>query len=242
MPGFHALEVAETTPLAGVSTVVTFAVPDELAAEYAHRAGQYLTIRTSLNGRRLMRRYSICSPPGTLQFAAKRRPNGEFSAYVNEQLRAGDVLDVMTPMGAFTLPAAEGPRRVVGVAVGSGITPVRAIALHVLATEPDSQVVLVCANRTRRHAMFADDLAAHAERYGDRLTILHVLSDDPSAPATAYGRLDPELLAALVDGHALAGDAWLLSGPYALVDALKDRLVKEGVHDEAVRTEAFQRP
>lgn len=242
MPGFHPLQVAETTPLAGVSTVVTFAVPDELAADYAHRAGQYLTIRTTLNGRRLMRRYSICSPPGTLQFAAKRRPNGEFSAFVNEQLRPGDVLDVMTPMGGFTLPAAEGPRRVVGVAIGSGITPVRAIALHVLATEPDSEVVLVCANRARRHAMFADDLAAYADRYGGRLSVLHVLSDDPESPATAYGRLDPELLSALVGDHGIAGDAWLLSGPYALVDALKDRLVKEGVSEDAVRTEAFQRP
>jgi ring-1,2-phenylacetyl-CoA epoxidase subunit PaaE len=242
VPGFHSLQVAATAPLAGVSTVVTFAVPDELVADYTHRPGQYLTIRTSLNGRRLMRRYSICSPPGSLQFAAKRRPNGEFSAYVNDRLRAGDVLDVMTPMGGFGLPAANGPRRVVGVAVGSGITPVRAIALDVLATEPESRVVLVCANRTRRHAMFADDLAGHAQRYADRLTILHVLSDDPDAPATAHGRLDPELLAALIRSHDISGDAWLLSGPYALVDTLKDRLVRDGVAEDAVRTEAFQRP
>ncbi|WP_422768961.1 FAD-binding oxidoreductase [Plantactinospora sp. WMMC1484] len=230
------------TPLAGVSTVVTFAVPDELSSAYAHRPGQYLTIRTMLNGRRLLRRYSICSPPGRLQFAAKRRPNGEFSAYVNDELRAGDVLDVMTPMGAFTLPPPDGPRCVVGVAVGSGITPVRAIALHVLATEPGSEVVLVCANRTRQHAMFADDLAECAQQYAGRLTILHVLSDDPDAPATAHGRLDPELLASLVGTHRLAGDAWLLSGPYDLVETLKDRLVKEGVSEDTVRTEAFHRP
>ena len=248
--GFHALGVADVTPLTADAVRITFAVPPDLAEAFAHRPGQHLTIRTAIDGARLMRRYSICSPArsGTLQIAVKRRQGGVFSRHCVERLRAGDVLDVMTPMGGFTAALEpERGRHHAGVAVGSGITPLRSISMSVLAHEPDSRVTLVCANRTHASTMFRADLDELAARHPGRFDLVHVLSEEPPSGApngALHGRLEPDLLAAIArrKGLLAAADVWYLSGPYELMDALKARLAAEGVDESAVLTESFLRP
>jgi ring-1,2-phenylacetyl-CoA epoxidase subunit PaaE len=244
--GFHSLHVADVTPLTDDAVTIRFAVPPDLADAYAHAPGQYLTIRTSLNGQRLMRRYSICAPAGsgTLQIGVKRRRGGLFSNHAVDELRAGDVLDVMTPMGGFTAelePQAE--RHHVGVAVGSGITPLRSISMSVLAHERRSRVTLIYANRTRSSTMFRTELDDLRARQAGRFDLVHVLEDGPADGAVS-GRLDPDLLAAIAGPRGLLPGAgpWYLSGPYDLVEALRDRLVEAGVDAAAVRTESFLRP
>lgn len=243
--GFHSLCVAEVAPLTDDAVAVAFAVPQELAPAYAHVPGQYLTIRAAVQGQRLLRRYSICSPVGTpLQIGVKRRRDGLFSNHVVERLRAGDALDVMTPMGGFLAelePLAA--RHHVAVAVGSGITPLRSITRSVLACEPRSRVTLVYANRSRSSAMFRAELDDLRERQPDRFDLVHVLAED-AADGAVRGRLDPDLLAAIARSRDLLGGAgpWYLSGPYDLVEALQARLIDEGVDAAAVRTESFLRP
>jgi ring-1,2-phenylacetyl-CoA epoxidase subunit PaaE len=244
--GFNRLHVAQVAPLTDEAVSVRFDLPPELVDAYAHQPGQYLTIRANLQGQRLMRRYSICSPAGsgTLSIGVKRRRDGLFSNHVNDQVRAGDVLDVMTPMGGFTAAVdSEGARHYVGVAVGSGITPLRSIAMTVLAREPRSRVTLVYANRTPRSTMFQADLDDLGRRYPDRFHLIQVFSE--SGPESAYrGRLDPDLLTriAAAGGLVSASALWYLSGPYDLVETLKAHLVTAGVDGEAVRTESFFRP
>jgi ring-1,2-phenylacetyl-CoA epoxidase subunit PaaE len=244
--GFHALRVAEVTPLTDHAVTLRFAVPSELADAYAHAPGQYLTVRASLDGQRLMRRYSICSPAGsgTLQIGVKRRRAGLFSSHAVDHLRAGDVLDVMTPMGGFTAelePLAE--RHHVGVAVGSGITPLRSISMSVLAAEPRSRVTLIYANRTRSGTMFRGELDDLSARHADRFDLVHVI-EDGAADGAVGGRLGPDLLASIASSRSLLPDAgpWYLSGPYDLVEALRARLVAARVDAGSVRTESFLRP
>jgi ring-1,2-phenylacetyl-CoA epoxidase subunit PaaE len=244
--GFNPLRVAEVVPLTDEAVSVRFALPPELVDAYAHQPGQYLTIRAAVEGQRLLRRYSICSPPGegALSIGVKRRPGGVFSNHVHDHVRAGDVLDVMTPMGGFIAGVDAGAaRHHVGVAVGSGITPLRSIAMAVLAREPGSRVTLVYANRSPRSTMFQADLDDLGRRHPDRFRLVQVFSETGPAPALR-GRLDPELLAGIADGHGLhaAPALWYLSGPYDLVEALREGLVAAGVDAEAVRTESFFRP
>jgi ring-1,2-phenylacetyl-CoA epoxidase subunit PaaE len=225
---------------------VGFALPPELVDAYAHQPGQYLTIRATLQGQRLLRRYSICAQAGVgrLGIGVKRRRDGLFSNHVNDHLRAGDVLDVMTPMGTFTAAVdAQAARHYVGVAVGSGITPLRSIAMTVLAEEPRSRVTLVYANRTPRSAMFQADLDDLGRRYGDRFQLIHVFSESGPEPALR-GRLDRDVLTRIADSHGLVSTSalWYLSGPYDLVETLKEHLVAAGLDAAAVRTESFFRP
>ncbi|HYU83463.1 MAG TPA: FAD-binding oxidoreductase [Kribbellaceae bacterium] len=243
---FHSLRVSHVRRLTDNAVCVSFDVPRELRTAYDFTPGQYLTIRATVYGQRMLRRYSICSPArsGMLQIGVKRRAEGRFSAYVVESLRAGDVLDVMTPMGTFTAELdADSERHCAAVAVGSGITPVRSIVTSVLAHEPRSRVTLLYANRTRHSTMFLDDLDELHRTYRGRFDLVHLLSEEPTHPAGLRGRLDPDRLAEIVSAGGLATtvDLWFLCGPYELMEALGGRLVAHGIDADAVRTESFEK-
>ena len=118
---------------------LTFAIPKELADDYSFAPGQYLTLRTTMDGEEVRRSYSICSGPddGELRIAVKKVDGGAFSSWAADELKAGDELDVMTPTGRFGVaPAPDEARVYVGFAAGSGITPILSIVKGVLAREP----------------------------------------------------------------------------------------------------------
>lgn len=148
---FHPLEVAEVRRLTDDAVEVTFTVPDELADDYTYLPGQYVALRKDFDGRELRRSYSICRPPvrGSISVAIKRDLGGQFSTWANSELQAGDTLDVMSPQGTFTstLDALDG-KHIVGIAAGSGITPLMALAHTVLARSETSAFELVYTNRS----------------------------------------------------------------------------------------------
>ena len=81
----------------------------------ALRPGQYLTLRTTMDGEEVRRSYSICSGPddGELRIAVKKVDGGAFSSWAADELKAGDELDVMTPTGRFGV--AHAPERGAGL-------------------------------------------------------------------------------------------------------------------------------
>ena len=160
---FHALEVAEVRPLTADAVEVTFAVPEELADEYTYLPGQYVALRTELEGHERRRSYSICRPPerGSISVAIKRDLGGLFSTWANSELKAGDSLDVMSPQGTFTstLDALDG-KHIVGIAAGSGITPLMALAHTVLSRSATAEFELVYTNRSTLDVMFLEECDA----------------------------------------------------------------------------------
>ncbi|WP_341231660.1 fatty acid desaturase [Nocardioides salarius] len=223
---FHPLRVASVEPLTADSTVVTFAVPADLAPAYRHRPGQHVTLRAVLGGDDVRRSYSLLPPgeEGTLRVAVKRVEGGVFSGYVQERLEADDILDVMTPAGRFGHDVSPGAARSYGaVAAGSGITPVLSILDATLEAEPDSRATLVYGNRSVASTMLRDDLEAMVARFGGRLEVHHVLSREPSAALA--GRVDADLVDTLV-AHEV--DTWFLCGPEQLVHDLRETLAERG--------------
>ena len=125
-PTFHELTVKEVRRETADAVSVSFEIPADLSKVYEFLPGQYLTLRTLVNGEDVRRSYSICSGrnDGELRVAIKEVPNGVFSTYANRTLRAGNQLAVMTPMGNFTTPIdATTDKSFVFFAAGSGITP-----------------------------------------------------------------------------------------------------------------------
>src|SRR5262249_25184098 len=100
---FHRIPVASVDPITSDSKLVTFGVPEELQDEFRFDPGQHVTVRTDLGGEGVRRNYSICAPAtrATLRIAVKHIPGGAFSTFVHEQLKAGDVLELLTPTGRF---------------------------------------------------------------------------------------------------------------------------------------------
>ncbi|MCD9873320.1 1,2-phenylacetyl-CoA epoxidase subunit PaaE [Streptomyces guryensis] len=243
-PGFHALRVSAVEPLCADAAALTFEVPDRLAADFAFRPGQCLTVRREIDGRDERRSYSICSPAGTaLRIGVRVVPGGLFSSWLVHGVRPGDTLQVMAPAGAFTpdLAGAGGLGHHVLVAAGSGITPMLSIAASVLAADEDARVTLLYGNRRTGTVMFADELADLKDRYPARFQLAHVLSREPREAESLSGRLDTArltvLLDALLDIREVAH--WWLCGPHGLVRDTRVLLTGLGVPADRVHQELF---
>ncbi|HET7739193.1 MAG TPA: 1,2-phenylacetyl-CoA epoxidase subunit PaaE [Mycobacterium sp.] len=237
---FHRLRVAEVRPLCDDAAAVTFAVPDDLRADFSFRPGQSLTLRKTVNGREERRSYSICSPPGgPMRIGVREVPGGTFSEWLVRGTRRGDEVDVQTPSGSFAADPDTGGRHVL-IAAGSGITPIMSIAATLL-RQPDTHVVVIYGNRRTDSVMFADELADLKDGYGPRLELIHVLSREQRAVDLFSGRLDADrirlLLRTLVPVEAV--DHFWLCGPHGMVEAAQSVLHEFGVSAGSVHQELF---
>jgi ring-1,2-phenylacetyl-CoA epoxidase subunit PaaE len=241
---FHPLRVVEVSPLTDEAVAVTLEVPEALGGVFRYLPGQHVTLRAIIDGEDVRRSYSICSNAnqGKLRVGIKRLPGGAFSTYATGRLEAGDVLEVMPPVGEFTIvpdPAHRGHR--VAIAAGSGVTPVLSLISTTLEAEPGGSWTLMLGNRTVNSVMFLEELEGLKDRYPDRLQILHLLSREGSDLPLLSGRIDEEKIR-LAHGHLLGGravDGWYLCGPYGLVTMARRTLLSLGVAGSAIHDELF---
>ena len=241
---FHSLRVADVARLTDDSVAVTFDVPEALSETFKYIPGQHVTIRTEIEGEDVRRSYSICANAnsGALRVGVKQIPNGRFSTWAATSLKSGDQLDVMAPVGDFTI--APDPRRshhYAAIVAGSGITPVLSHISTVLETESESRFTLLFGNRATQTIMFLEELSALKDRYPDRFHIIHVLSRELQMVELFHGRLEPAKLDAiftsLIDADSV--DAWYLCGPFGLVKEARAYLGRRGVNMESVHDELF---
>lgn len=241
---FHELEVAEVRPLTAEAIEVSFAVPPELQDDYAYLPGQYVALRAHVGEKELRRSYSICRPPapGRISVAIKKDIGGRFSTWAHESLAPGARIDVMSPEGRFTtnLPSLD-RAHIVGIAAGSGITPMMAVAHTVLGASETSRFTLVYTNRSTLDVMFLEELAELKDRYPSRLALHHVLSREQRAAPLLSGRIDAEKLSTMLDvlvppEHVTE---WFLCGPFELVELCRETLASRGVPASDIRYELF---
>ncbi len=241
-PQFHTVRVSAIDRLTTDAVAITFAVPDDLAGEYAFSPGQHVTVRCLAAGDDGRRTYSLCSAPGVVRIGVKQIPGGVFSTYALGGLRIGDDVEVMTPTGHFTTDVnAARPRHRAAIVAGSGITPVLSIAAATLQVEPASRFTLIYGNRSAEAVMFLDELSDLKDRFPDRLAVFHVLSREVRDSALLTGRLDRAKLDELLE-VAIAPktvDEWFVCGPAPMIDAARAALREHGVDDADVHVELF---
>ena len=240
---FHSLPVKRIERDAD-ALIVGFGVPDELRETFAYTPGQYLTLRTELNGEDLRRSYSICSglDDGALRVGVRLIPGGAFSGWAADNLREGQTLDVMPPQGRFTLvPDASVRRHVLLIAAGSGITPVLSLVKTLLAREPGTRCTLVYGNRRIASMMFKEELEDLKDRYLQRFTLLPVFSREAQDAPLFNGRLDEariaEFLHTLVPADSV--DEAFVCGPAGMLDGAVAALSGAGVAAEHIHVERF---
>ncbi|MCH7901016.1 MAG: phenylacetate-CoA oxygenase/reductase subunit PaaK [Acidobacteria bacterium] len=241
---FHQLRVTEVSPLTEDSVAVTFDVPDQLSETFAYLPGQHVTVRAFIADEDVRRSYSICANANSdkLRVGIKRLPGGAFSTYATADLKAGDVLDVMAPVGDFTIDInPSSPRRAVAIAVGSGITPVISLIATSLESEPFANWTLLFGNRTANSIMFLEELEGLKDRYRSRFQLFHLLSREGSDVPLLSGRIDENKIRTIHDrllGNAPVDD-WYLCGPYQVVMMARQTLRSLGVAEEAIHDELF---
>ncbi len=243
-PRFHQLAICDVTRETSAAVSIAFDVPAGLAEDYVFVPGQYLTLRATLEGEDIRRSYSICSAPGDgeLRVAVKQVDDGRFSRWVNETLRVGQTLQVMTPTGRFGLGTAVPDGGVyVAFVAGSGITPVLSILRHVLRQEPASQFFLFYGNRTGRDVLFREALTELKDRYLQRLSVLHVLSREEQDVPILNGHLDGDKVRALLTTMVPAAmiDHAFVCGPAGMIADVDTALRDLGVPDERIHIERF---
>jgi ring-1,2-phenylacetyl-CoA epoxidase subunit PaaE len=244
MSRFHRLPIARIEPETRDAVAITFTVPDALADEFRYEPGQHLTLKADIDGADVRRSYSICSPKDdrVLRVAIKRAAGGVFSTWANESLKAGDVVEVMAPMGHFNAPLDAGARHhYVGFAAGSGITPILSIVATTLAGEPRSHFTLFYGNRASGTVMFREELASLKDRFLDRFNLVHVLSREAQDIEILHGRIDRARADALLDRWVPLAevDAVFVCGPEGMMDAVGEALKGRGYPESRVKIERF---
>ena len=243
-PRFHRLTIGDLRRETAGAVSIAFDVPADLAQAYAFQPGQYLTLKAVIDGAEIRRSYSICSGPadGELRIGVKRVEGGVFSPWAAEHLKPGDRVEAMTPVGRFGAGAlAPGARTTLGIAAGSGITPLLSIMKAVLGASPDHRFILVYGNRSTAEIMFRSTLEALKDRYLSRLSVFHVLSREDQDLAILNGRLNgpklKTLLPALLPVAAI--DQALICGPAAMNAQAELSLRELGVPEQAIQVERF---
>jgi 3-ketosteroid 9alpha-monooxygenase subunit B len=230
--GFHRLRVRRVVPETAEARSYVLDVPPELRDAFAYRAGQFCTFRVPVDGRHLLRSYSMSSAPGVddeLQVTVKRVPGGAVSNRLVDTLRPGDEVEVTCPAGVFCLP--PGDRDLVAYGAGSGITPVFSLVKAALAGT-GRRVRLLYANRDRASVIFAAELAALAARHPGRLDVVHRLDvEDGYVDAAAV----EDLLAGTTPGDA----DHFVCGPAPFMDVVEAALLSLGVDPGRIHVERF---
>jgi ring-1,2-phenylacetyl-CoA epoxidase subunit PaaE len=244
MSQFHPLTVADVRRETRDAVVLTLSPRDEDKALFNFTQGQYLTFRRSFEGEELRRCYSICAGTheGVLRVGIKRVDGGAFSTWANQELKAGDVLEAMPPMGQFfTSIEPEAQQHYLGFAVGSGIAPILSIIKTVLAGEPRSRFTLVYANRQINSIMFREALEDLKSQYLQRLSVIHILKSEAQDIDLFTGRLDQEKIAELfkswIDPKNI--DTVFICGPEPMMLATSESLLAHGIPKERIKFELF---
>jgi ring-1,2-phenylacetyl-CoA epoxidase subunit PaaE len=242
---FHPLTVAEVRRETADTVSVLLDVPADLSDTFRFAPGQFLTFRVpGHDGEPVTRSYSVCSgvDDGELRVIVKSLPGGVFGERANTTLQPGDILETLAPQGRFTI-AVDGTQQksYLGLAAGSGISPVMSLLRTLLAQEPQSRFTLVYGNRGQASTIFRDALADLKDRYLDRLQVIHVFSQERQGTELFNGRLTDEKLRELdkrlvpVTGY----DEVFVCGPEPMTMTLRETLLGLGVDAAHVHLELF---
>lgn len=225
------------------AVVLTFAVPESSQADFRFTQGQYLSLRTTLGGEEIRRNYSICSAAGdALRVGIKRVPGGLFSTWAKENVLPGQSIDAMPPLGNFNLPLnAAAKRHYLGIAAGSGITPLLSLIKTTLQTEAQSRFTLIYGNRASSTTMFREELEDLKNTYLSRFNPVFLMSREQQEIELFNGRITQEKCAALfrqwVDVSGV--DAAFVCGPEDMMNAAAAALLSAGLEKAKIKRERF---
>ncbi|WP_179349611.1 FAD-binding oxidoreductase [Winogradskyella pacifica] len=244
MAQFYKLKIKDIYKETEDTSVITFEVPSELHSAFKFRQGQHLTLKADINGEDVRRSYSLCSSPsdGQWKVAVKLIPGGKFSTYINDELKTGDQLEVMSPSGTFGVEVnAEKAKNYLFFAAGSGVTPVLSMVKAHLQAEPNSTCKLFYVNKTAKSIIFKEELEQLRNKYFGRLEIYYFLTKERRDIELFNGRFDDEKMQVLTKTFIDIPDTSevFLCGPEKMVNYVSEYLINAGLPKELVHYELF---
>ncbi|WP_093141908.1 2Fe-2S iron-sulfur cluster-binding protein [Ulvibacter litoralis] len=243
MNTFYTLTVSEVKRETPNAVSITLQIPNDLKEKFSFKAGQYITMKHQANGTEIRRAYSICSAPnsGVLKVGVKKVENGLFSTFANNDLKAGDTLEVLPPAGKFTVSPELGTvKNYAAFVAGSGITPVLSIVQTVLEEAPNSTFLLVYGNQSPSETMFFSNIKKLQEDYPNRLSVQYVFSREDAENAH-FGRIDRSVVNLMLRNKYkdTQFDDFYLCGPETMIDEVSSTLKENHVNTKQIHFELF---
>ena len=210
--------------------------------------GQFLQVHFHYaDGTATKRSYSLATlhdhaqaPGDAVEIAVSYVAGGAATALF-EGLDIGDRIDASGPYGRFCLAPADGNRRYLLIATGTGVTPYRAMLpqLEALFAQRDVRVVLLFGARSPEELLYGDEFRAFAERHPDRFRFVPCLSRELPAqphPDVRHGYVQQFLPEVAPDAD---GDIAYLCGNPNMVDACFEALKDAGLAVPQIRREKY---
>lgn len=244
MSSFYKLSVKNITRETAKAISISFNLPENLKNTFQFKAGQYITLKTEIEGNEVRRDYSLCVSPksGELKVAVKEVKDGTFSAFANNTLKVGDTIEVAPPKGRFIFePNDSKTKNIALFAAGSGITPILSIIKCALEEEIHSKVILVYGNKTTDDTMFLNELLELQHEYKERFSIQFVFSQQDEDDSI-FGRIEKSTVNYVMKNKHkhIEVDAYYLCGPEAMIHTVKNVLTDHGIDKDRIHFELFK--
>jgi len=237
MNKFHSLTITSINKLTADAVAISFDVNNNSLFQF--EAGQYITIKQDINGEEVRRAYSICSTNKEgVTIGVKKVEGGKMSTFLTENIKEGDVLEVMPPSGNFVIKGDN--KHIVGICAGSGVTPILSMIKTVLAKDSATKFTLIYGNKTKDSSMFAEELAQLQAESSNRLKIHNAYSREGVAGAI-NGRLDKNTIQQLLNTFMpiKTADAYFICGPGELIDNANELLLLNNINQAKINFERF---
>lgn len=241
---FYPIKVKKLVRETEDAVSLNFEIPDNLKKIFEYRSGQYLTIKVPIDDTDNRRAYSISSSPlmnEDIQVAVKKVDDGKVSVYINENVKEGDILEVMPPLGNFTIELDKNNKTTyIAVGGGSGITPLISHIKSILLTEHESKVRLILANKDIDNIIFKSELDNLETEFKGRLKIIHILSRPNKNESS--DRLDVRRFSELLENELQCNvneSQFLFCGPSGITEMAEGYLSSNGVVKEQIHKESF---
>jgi len=241
---FYKVKIKNIIRETSKAVTLVFEIPDDIKSNFNYKSGQYLTIRINSEGRDERRAYSACSSPFAnedLAVTVKEVEKGFVSNYINNKLKIGEIVDLMPPLGHFTIePYERNERQVVLIGAGSGITPLMSILKSLLFVEKKSEILLIYSNRNEENVIFAKELAMLQSQYSN-FSLINIYSQ-PINSELKQEKISEVLLKNLLQdkiNNKLLFANYFICGPRGMMDIANATLNILGVAKERIHNESF---
>lgn len=244
MAKFHNIPVKDIYKETKDCSVIAFDIPENLQQEFKFRQGQHLTLRKIIDGEDVRRTYSLCSNPAEKEWkvAVKQIFEGKFSTFVNQEVKAGDQLEVMPPSGEFGVACdSSTPKNYIAFAAGSGITPVLSMIKAHLSQEPQSTFKLFYLNRNSKSIIFKEEIEQLKNKYFNRFHVFYFLTKEKRDIPFLNGRFDAEKIQTLTKTFIDVDDTahCFICGPEEMIFLIRDELQSAGLDKSKIHYELF---
>jgi glycine betaine catabolism B len=220
--------------------VKTFCLVAEASMLFDYLPGQFVTIEVEINGKSVLRPYSISSTPTRpyhLSVTIKRVDGGLVSNWMHDEFGVGDRLKLVGgAMGQFTC-VPNLPEKMLLISAGSGITPMLSMSRMVQDTLVDSDIVFLHSARKPEDIVCRSELETMADQMPNFQLLVTLTQAKKSAWMGLTGRISEAMLELTVPDWRWR--SVFVCGPNGFMQHVRETLEGMGFPMEQYQEESF---